>query len=57
VLAGPPAARQDCRAVGYFRTEVNPIYAPKPKPEQDDKADFYRAITAVPADPKVLEIN
>jgi hypothetical protein len=27
MLAGAPAACEDCRAVGYFRTEVNPVHA------------------------------
>jgi hypothetical protein len=27
MLACPPAARDDCREVGYFRTEVKPVHA------------------------------
>jgi hypothetical protein len=48
MLACPPAAYQDCRAVGYFRTEVKTVHAAAQSGAGDAPA---RACQAAPAAP------
>jgi hypothetical protein len=49
MLAGPPAARQDCRAVVYFRTEVKTVHAAGSCGEGDAPAGTCQAAPAAPS--------